>query len=416
MAVKYANLGVVTNNLQYYINQDTVKSFRGEATTNMVSAGYESFETAVASYNTSSTFTASRSTDISYFGNTSLFCTRGTGASDSYADMESYIAVSANTTYTLSTYVYLTEITTNFNLLRPVFFNNTSYLSETQVGIAADNTMTCGDLNKWRRKYVTFTTPATCNNVIARYNIDSTASYYPASFYVDGRQLEQKTYATAFVSGTRTNAIGGGGGLIDISANRNNSDLTGGALFFNITGFYATGANSGTSTSAVSISPVTDQFNAASNGSKTYEIWYRLLGNNNRNSSYLFGRTGNRFEGFVQGAAPSFSSTLTYLFYYDNLVPAGLSFAGNFNTWYHAACTVDLNTSGAKLYINSEIKDTEVLVSGFATTSGNYFILGNTGETISNAIVDQVRVYNTVLSDQQIRQNFDATKSAYGYV
>ena len=211
MSVQYANRGIVKNNLELYYNQEYVKSFRGEATTNMVSVGYESFQQTVASYNASAQFSATRSDNISFLGDYSLFCARGTGATDAYADMEGYIAVSPNTTYTLSSYVYLTEINANFNLLRPTFFNNTSYLSETQAGIAADNTLTSGDLNKWRRKYITFTTPATCNNVVARYNMDQTANFYPLSFYADGRQLERKTYATPFVSGSRNNTITGTG-------------------------------------------------------------------------------------------------------------------------------------------------------------------------------------------------------------
>lgn len=417
MAVKYANIGVVTNNLQYYINQDTVKSFRGEATTNMVSAGYESFETAVGSYNTSAQFTASRSTDISYFGNTSLFCTRGTGTADAYANMESYIAVSPNTTYTLSSYVYLTEITTNFNLLRPTFFDqDLIYITETQNGIASDNLMTSGDLNKWRRKYVTFTTPALCNYLYARYNLEAGSNYYPASFYADGRQLEQKSYMTPFVSGTRTNTVIGNGGLMDISASGNNSDLTGAALFFNSSGFYSTGGNSTSTNQGIAISPVSSGFNTASNGSRTYEIWCRLLGQNNNAATYLFARTGNRWDGFLQGASPNFANYINYVYYYNDLTIQNVTFNGSLNTWYHAACTIDLVNSGAKLYINSELKDSASFTKPLLTTSGNYYLNGFTGVSVPNAMVDQVRVYNTVLSQQQIRQNFDATKSAYGYV
>lgn len=416
MSVQYGNRGVVKNNLQFYINQNSEKSFRGEATTNLVSAGYESFETPVASYNTSAQFTAIRSNEVSYFGNTSLLCTRGTFATDAYADMEGSIAVAPNTTYTLSSYVYLTELKTNLNLLRVVYLDNISYLGETQVGIANDNLLTSGDLNQWKRKYVTFTTPSNCNNVVCRYHMDQTSAYFPTTYYVDGRQLEQKSYMTPFVSGSRTNMFTGGGGLRDLTANGNNANLTGAALFFNATGFYTTGSNPGGNDVGVTITPFSTGFTGASNGSRTYDIWVRLLGTNN-GASILFGRTGDVIDGFLQGASPSFTNYINYVYYYSpNKTAEAITFNGNLNQWYHAVATIDTLNSKSSLYINSNLHTSKTLTGSLYPVSGNYFLNGNTGYNVPDAIVDQVRVYNTVLTPEEIKQNFLATKSAYGYV
>jgi len=417
MSVQYGNRGIVKNNLQFYINQNSEKSFRGEATTNLVSAGYESFETPVASYNTSAPFSAVRSTEVSYFGNTSLLCTRSSTATDAYANMEGYIAVTPNTTYTLSSYVYLTEIKSNFNLLRPTYYNlDLQYIGETQVGIANDNTMTSGDLNKWKRKYITFTTPSNCDYIFARYNMDATTAYFPTTYYVDGRQLEQKSYMTPFVSGSRTNMFTGGGGLRDLTANGNNANLTGAGLFFNATGFYTTGSNPGGNDVGVTITPFSTGFTGASNGSRTYDIWVRLLGTTN-GAGILFGRTGDIIDGFLQGATPNHRN-FGYLYYYSpSKTPETVFYnSANLNQWYHAVATIDTINSKSSLYINSDLHISKTLTGPLYPVSGNYFINGNTGYNVPNAIVDQVRVYNTVLTPEEIKQNFLATKSAYGYV
>jgi hypothetical protein len=416
MSVQYANRGIVKNNLELYYNQEYVKSFRGEATTNMVSVGYESFQQTVASYNASAQFSATRSDNISFLGDYSLFCARGTGATDAYADMEGYIAVSPNTTYTLSSYVYLTEINANFNLLRPTFFNNTSYLSETQAGIAADNTLTSGDLNKWRRKYITFTTPATCNNVVARYNMDQTANFYPLSFYADGRQLERKTYATPFVSGSRNNTITGTGGIIDISANGNNCDLTGSSLVFNVSGFYSTGSGS----LVVDIPDNSNGLKYLSNNSHTYEAWFKLLGAKiGGEVGYFFGRqgpAGQYNQGLFQGAVGD-GSFFGGAIWYSSNQPNLITYDGNLNTWYNASYVVDVEQSQVKLYVNGDLVNSSSLTGSIKQyTDENYYLLGAFTGYVSNCFVDQARAYSRALTEAEVKQNYQATKSAYGYV
>lgn len=419
MSVQYANRGIVTKNLELYYNQDTTKSFRGQATTNMVSAGYESFEQSVGSYSTSAQFTASRSTDISYFGDYSLFCARGTGAADAYADMEGYIAVSPNTTYTLSSYVYLTEVTTNFSLLRPTFFDqDLIYITETQYGIASDNLMTSGDLNKWRRKYVTFTTPALCNYVLARYNLEGGTNYYPASFYADGRQLEQKSYMTPFVSRIRNNTVTGTGGLIDISANRNNADLTGSWLTFNSSGFYSTGSGA----LVIDIPDASNGLQQLSNNSHTYEAWFRLLGAKQGGQvGYFFGRqgpAGQNNQGFFQGAVGD-GSVFGGLVWYTGATPTSelVTYDGDLNKWYNAAMVVNVEQSSIKLYVNGELVDSDVLAGQIKQyTNENYYLLGPETGYVSNCFVDQARAYSRALTEAEVKQNFQATKSAYGYV
>jgi hypothetical protein len=416
MSVQYANRGVVANGLELYYNQDYVKSFRGEATTNLVSAGYESFESSVVSYNTSATFNAVRSADKSVFGDYSLLCTRGTGATDAYADMEGYIAVSANTTYTLSSYVYLNDINVSFNLLRPVYFNNTSYLGETQVGIANDNALTSADLGTWKRKWITFTTPATCNNVVARYNMDQAANFFPISFYADGRQLEQKSYPTPFVSGSRNNTVTGTGGLIDISANKNNCDLTGSSLVFNVSGFYSTGSGS----LVIDIPDNSTGLKSLSNNSHTYEAWFKLLGAKAGGEvGYFFGRqgpAGQYNQGLFQGAVGDGSFFGGAVWYSSNEAKL-ITYDGNLNTWYNAAYIVDVEQSQVKLYVNGDLVNSSSLTGSIKQyTDENYYLLGAFTGYVSNCFVDQARAYSRALTEAEVKQNYQATKSAYGYV
>lgn len=195
MSIQHANRGISKKDLSVYYDREWSKSFRGEPTTNLVFGDYDSFENAVNTNYYPAGLTATRSTDYAYFGTYSLRISRTTSAGDSFADMESYIQVLPSTTYTYSCYIYTTALVFSIDVLRPTFFSSAGVY----VGEGVGGTITSADIGKWKRVSYTFTTPSNCTQLVARLNIAGNASYFPTTYYADGRQLEQKGYATPFV-------------------------------------------------------------------------------------------------------------------------------------------------------------------------------------------------------------------------
>jgi hypothetical protein len=195
MSVQHANRGIVKKDLQLYYNREFLKSFRGEPTTNLIFADYDSFENAVSTYYPANA-TAARSTAFSYFGDYSLRASRNSTGADAMLDMESIIPVRGSTVYTYSCYVYVESMPAGVSLdvLRPVQYgSDIGYITENGGGA-----ITQADVGKWKRVTHTFTTQSNTFFVVCRINFAG-INTVGTTYYIDGRQLEQKSYATPFV-------------------------------------------------------------------------------------------------------------------------------------------------------------------------------------------------------------------------
>jgi hypothetical protein len=83
------------------------------------------------------------------------------------------------------------------------------------------------------------------------------------------------------------------------------------------------------------------------------------------------------------------------------------------NTWYFGAVTFN-TTNGWKLYVNGVQESTSVSTT---TYTGNDEILVGAYGTGTNVFAGRIavaQVYNKVLTDQEILQNYNATKTRYG--
>lgn len=195
MAVQHANRGVVKKDLQLYYNREFSKSFTGEPTTNLVYGDYDTFENAVSTYN-SAYVTTERTTALSYFGNYSLKASRNNAGADAMLDMEGLIFAKGSTTYTYSCYIYVESIPSgvSLNVLRIVQWgSDQGYITEN-----AGGAITEADIGKWKRITHTTTTNSNTFYLTCRVNF-SAINTYGTTFYIDGRQLEQRSYATPFV-------------------------------------------------------------------------------------------------------------------------------------------------------------------------------------------------------------------------
>jgi hypothetical protein len=249
MAVQHANRGIVKKDLQLYYNREFSKSFRGEATTNIVSNTTDFSGLSYAGFSTEWTSDPTRFTK-SY--NSTLQTPIGAGATllteSGTAGYHHLSRFGGGETggHSISCYVYpvngnITKFTIGmlgdggstaiFNLVTGTVVSTGARVSNAFI------TKVSGWLGWYR---VGANIGGRTGGWVGAVGLDVQTSYTPSlpykSMYVTGMQYESKTYCTPFVVGSNrsANTVAGGGGLLDISGNNVNADLTN--VSFNSTG------------------------------------------------------------------------------------------------------------------------------------------------------------------------------------
>ena len=132
----------------------------------------------------------------------------------------------ANTVYTFSCYIRASsQAAIGNNIYFTLYFTGTA----TGAGGFSCPALTSG----WQKWTQTFTTSASPGAILFYFWINHSA---PSSVDIAEMQLDQKTYATEFTPTSRSaNTVAGGGGLLDMSGNNVNADLTN--VSFNSSGY-----------------------------------------------------------------------------------------------------------------------------------------------------------------------------------
>jgi hypothetical protein len=250
MSIQHGNRGIVKKDLQLYYNREFIKSFRGEATTNIVSNTTDFSGLSYAGYSTEWTSDPTRFTKTY---NSNLQTPIGTGATllieSGTAGYHHLSRLGGGGTggHSISCYVYpVNGSITNFTIgmlgdggSTAIFNLVTGTVVSTGVRVSnAFITKVSGWLGWYR---VGANIGGREGGWVGAVGLDVQTSYTPSlpykSMYVTGLQYEDtKTYCTPFVNGSRTaNTIAGGGGLLDISGNNVNADLTN--VSFNSSGY-----------------------------------------------------------------------------------------------------------------------------------------------------------------------------------
>ena len=87
----------------------------------------------------------------------------------------------------------------------------------------------------------------------------------------------------------------------------------------------------------------------------------------------------------------------------------GGSYLFKFGRWDNYVLTSD--TSTAKMYVNGELKST--LNSSGGINNNRMFVIGYNWDGMSNASISQTLLYNKTLTQQEILQNYNATKNRF---
>ena len=392
MSVQHANRGIVKKDLQLYYNREFVKSFRGEATINTCDLNTR-YNYVWANGVVTRDTTAPSPPPITGFEIAKLRSTDG-------ADTQTILYTAAvdqvdGGVYTHSAYIYL-ESGTWVSVGQ--HWNPWNYGVQTYI-----------PLNKWTRVSFTVTnTAANYGQVACSYNTNGT-------IYITATQYEKKSYSTPFVNGSRTaNTVAGGGGLLDISGNNVNTDLTNAA--FNSTGYVFSGSQYITVPYSANLDRNDFTITGYCRTSTNDDTHDTVVSRNSDVSATANGWNISRLRNGLTTA-----NAFRFMIYGDSTTASQVQGpAISDNVWRHFAVVVDKSVSNtATIYINGVLYSTlgTLPVGNHYPASGSpplYIGCNKTNADLWNGDIAQILYYQKSLTAAEVLQNFNATRKTYG--
>ena len=253
---------------------------------------------------------------------------------------------------------------------------------------------TLGAVGVWERQTFTFT-PA--NSAMISYWFPQSSGTYAWDWSC--MQVEQKSYVTNFVAGTRGTTVATGGGWADLSANGNNGELLNGVRenSNNLGSLVFDGTNDYIQT------PLTGTYTQIS-----FEFWGffddATLSATSRNESAFGDWTSNRVH---FGTRWSVGMHFNVNSVWQTTPTTNLRYG-----WNHYVLVYDTVNNLKRVYLNNILSSSHatngtMVLGDFrigVATNLNQYYRGN----ISN-----FKVYNRALTAQEIQQNFNATRSRF---
>ncbi len=222
-------------------------------------------------------------------------------------------------------------------------------------------------------------------------------------------QVEQKAYASEFTPTSRSaNTVAGGGGLLDISGNNVNADLTN--VSFDSTGYIFTGASSNR---IQFTTPTSFIYSAAG---KTVLMWVKYS-----STGYVgFCGLGNAANGqsFNLRSTAATVQYLGFMGYYADYDPSAGPQINN-NIWHLIGVTFDAYGAGnLKLYVDGVNIASTTLTLNTAPEASNIGYIGRSSHTGAEGYltgqVGQFMIYNRALSADEVLQTFNSQRKTYG--
>jgi hypothetical protein len=229
-----------------------------------------------------------------------------------------------------------------------------------------------------------------------------------AIMYIDDAQLEVNSFPTPFVTGSRANTQA----LLDLT---NSNTLTTSSLTY-------------ASDNSFSFNGTSNYVDVSSNSALqflgtlpyTLEAWVYPTANPgvnnwtgifNREANVGAGRDG--FNMYFLGSAGTSTSFTTERFCSGVNTPTSVTLDQSLsvNNWNYLVATYDGTT--LKLYRNGTLQSS-VASSGSITNATTNLTVGKRDTNYFNGKISLAKVYNTALSADQIKQNFNALRGRYG--
>jgi hypothetical protein len=435
MSVQYANSGITQDGLALYYDTKFLKSFRGESTVNLFSE---------VDFNNWSAYNQKNVTPFVEAPDYNFAYKIEDNRTNSFDGVQlQSISVTDGLVYTLSTWFIVDTNATarsHFRMRVTVggvagflslrLYNDTGNVDLVRNDLNGGSPATVSSFgvsetikyNKyiWKRAYVTFTMPSgitsdvRCEFIVAHDNLSNTASANNiGSSIAWAPQLEQKSYPTPFVNGTRTNLVNGGGGFLDLSKSSRVDSNTDNIEYDN-TGPYVSSLNKYVwfgGTNSV-LQTLTNDGN-----SHTFECWWMPLGTPpGANDGYFCGRRGNhsghrqlKANGLQHGCIIWFSDNT------NSAVGSNYTYP-SYNVWGHLCYVVDELNNLARFYVNGSQSGNALSITKNLRSYGtvDYHLFSGSGTNWSgNGRLGAVRFYSKALSASEVLQNYNAQKHLY---
>lgn len=371
-----------TNGLIFVCDRFNQKSYVGEPTTNLalfdVTAGF--------STDTPSNVTQTVDNSVTYKGRSSLRLSTVTGYWNIYKNGTAYYTQTSSTTFTFSWKMKRADGTV------PVIGGGYIYT----VATSTYPSVTVYPIDDgW---YQCFCSYSSTNSTPSLTGFNATQL---GVFYITDWQVETKTHHTPYVYGTRSNTQG----LVDLTRN-STLDLTN-------AGYDANAQFTFNGSSNYIIAPENSVFNTQT---PSVEVWIKT--NNTNQNGFFFekGQVNTQYSLFQEGTVIQWRQYFSSGQGLTNLSTTTANFISTSN-WAHVVGTF---TSGTRrLYINGALANSDSQAGTIATNANGISIGVYGGYNGSrgyyyNGQIGLVRVYNRVLSYDEVLRNYSVTKRRYG--
>ena len=307
-------------------------------------------------------------------------------------------AYAANTTYTFSCYVRAASQSAIGNTIYfSVYYTGT----QTSDGGFYSPALT----SNWQKWTQSITSSSVGGSIIFYFWCAHTT---PSTVDIAEIQYEQKSYATEFTPTSRSaNTVAGGGGLLDISGNNVNADLTN--VSFNSAGFYLAGTISANRIQFTT--PTSFIYSAAG---KTVLMWIKYTGT----GYFGFCGLGNAANGQSFNLRTS-NTYLGFMGYNADYDPSAGPILNN-DIWHLIGATFDAYGAGTlKLYVDGLNTASTTLTLNTGPEASNIGYIGRSSHGSGNegyfgGQVGQFMMYNRALSADEILQIFNSQRKTYG--
>ena len=277
--------------------------------------------------------------------------------------------------------------------------------------------------NEWQRISITHTFTGTCTSEIRSYLFNVNAG---TNILLYGAQLEEKSYPTRFVNGTRSTTVAAGGGWADISGNDNHGEILNGtstsndgsvlgALDFDGTNDYI---DLGTQLNNLTVFTVEGVFKTdITGGADTFQVIFGAGPLNTSNYTNI--SIGNLTGSYPDESFHVVLKANTLQFYVRN----GANFYFD-QKYHHFVVNTEANKNA--VYIDGVEQSLTYSQGSSAVDWGGINSLGasnvcaigrrsyNGGNGYFNGNIPFIRVYNRSLTEKEILANYNSLKSRFG--
>ncbi len=315
---------------------------------------------------------------------------------------------SASTDYTFS--VKYRKVSGTPTLRFQIQWLNSSNAQIGSVSFPTTPQVSIYNIDGWQLAKFTVTSPINTAKVTWFIQDGDDYTGYTHSYDLKEPQIQTGIYPTKWTSNTATaNTLTSGGGLLDISGNNVNADLTN--VSFNSTGYIFTGASSNR---VQFTTPTSFIYSAAG---KTVLMWV-----NYGTSSYVgFCGLGNAANGQsfnLRSVGAASAQYLGFMGYSADYDPSAGPTINN-NVWHLIGATFDAyGTGNLKLYVDGVNIASTTLTLNTAPEASNIGYIGRSSHTGAEGYltgqVGQFMIYNRALSADEVLQIFNSQRKTYG--